>query len=123
VGPGRIEEFAKGCHGTNGSNGTHSNRLPEATAAAMGSLPSWENYPTALIAAEVLFSLAQGDQDELLRDGCAESLQTRFGAKYWMMDGGSEKVLTVALEALLAKVDWSTIAQHVAAFAAASKAE
>jgi hypothetical protein len=95
----------------------HANRFttPETTA----SLPVWENYPTALIGAEVLFALAQGDKPELLADGSAESLQEHFDAKHWFMDNGSEKVVTVALEALLAKVDWNVISQHVKAYARA----
>jgi hypothetical protein len=103
------------------SNGTHnhSTRLPEAATATTGSLPGWENYPTALIAAEVLFSLAQGDAPELLDDASAQNLRERYDARHWMLDSGSEKVVTVALDALLAKVDWAAISEHVWAFAAA----
>jgi hypothetical protein len=102
------------------SNGHATNRISTVThEAPAGSLPAWENYATALIAAEVVFSLAQGDADELLHDASAENLQEHFNPKHWIMDSGSEKVVTVALEALLARVDWIVIAGHVKAFAQA----
>jgi hypothetical protein len=56
--------------------------------------------PTALIAAEILFSLAQGDKPELLDDASAESLQTNFDAKYWATDN------VPALSEPVGFVDW-----------------
>jgi hypothetical protein len=117
------ERFMKTLTNGHASSNGRSDRLTTVSRGTTVSLPAWENYPTALIAAEVLFSLAQGDAPELLDDASAENLQTHYDAKHWFMDSGSEKVVTVALEALLARVDWDMISQHVQAFAQASAAE
>jgi hypothetical protein len=107
---------------TNG-NGTH-NRISTVTdQATTSSLPGWENYPTALIGCEILFGLAMDDHPELLSAASAESLQQHYGVKWWLADSGSEKVVSVALEALLERVDWAGVAAHVQAFAQASRAE
>jgi hypothetical protein len=106
------------------TNGHTTNRISTTPhVETTGTLPTWENYATALIGSEILFSLAQDDNPELLADGSAERLKQHFDVKRWLTDAGSEKVLSVALEALLSRVDWNAIARHVRALAQVSAAE